>query len=71
MLEPAQRHASVVEPDAMREPRPRESFDLQDIVQELDELQGAGANLLDLVGLLDGVEIIAYKVDAATTGDTT
>jgi hypothetical protein len=68
MLEPAQRHAFVVEPDAVREPRPWKRVDLEDIVQELDELQGAGAHLLDLFGLLDGVETVAYKVDAATLG---
>ena len=44
---------------------PRKRVDLQDVVQELDQLEGARANLLDLVGLLDRVEIIAHVVDAA------
>src|SRR5271166_1422464 len=50
----------------MRKPRPWERVDLQDIVQELDELEGAGANLRDLFRLLDGVEVAAHMVDAAT-----
>ena len=47
---------------------PGKRIDLQDVVQELDQLVGAGANLLDRVGLLDGVEIVAHVVDAAAGG---
>src|SRR5271155_5593027 len=50
----------------MRKSRPWERFDLQDIAQELNELKGASANLLDLLGLLDSVEIAAHVMDAAT-----
>ena len=34
-------------------------------MQELDQLVGAGADLLDRVGLLDGVEIVPHMVDTA------
>jgi hypothetical protein len=37
----------------------------QDVVQELDQLVGSRADLLDRVGLLDGVEIVPHMVDAA------
>ena len=65
MLERAQRAAAVVQPDPMRKPGPGKRIDLQDVVQELDELVGARADLLHLGGLLDGVEIVAHVVDAA------
>jgi hypothetical protein len=35
-------------------------------VQKLDEFEGAGANLRHGRGLLDRIEIVAHKVDAAT-----
>src|SRR5208337_5161151 len=49
----------------MRESGPRERIDLQDVVQELDQFIGAGADLLDSVGLRDGVEIAPHMVDTA------
>jgi len=55
MLERAQRSAAVVQADPMRETRPGERLHLQDVVQELDKLEDAGPNRLDLFGLLDGI----------------
>src|ERR1700722_16874909 len=52
--------------DTMRELRPWKRVDLQDVVQELDELESAGANLHHGRGLLHRIEIVAHKVDAAT-----
>jgi hypothetical protein len=49
----------------MRESGPRERINPKYVVQELDQLVGSGADLLDHVGLLDGVEIVAHMVDAA------
>jgi len=49
----------------MRELGPRKGLDLLNVVQELDQLERSRADLLDLVGLLDGVEIVAHMVDAA------
>src|SRR5882757_1667183 len=68
MLEPAQRAAAVMQPDAMRKSRPGEGVDFQDVVQELDDLVRALANLGHLRGLLDGIKIIAHVVNAATRG---
>src|SRR5215468_40518 len=68
MPETPQRLAAIVQPDAMRKTRPGERVDLQDIVQELDQFIGAGANLLHLCRLLDGIEIFTYMVDAAPRG---
>jgi hypothetical protein len=56
---------TVVQADPMRESGPGERVDLQDVVQELDQLVGSRADLLDRVGLLDGVEIVPHMVDAA------
>ena len=70
--EPAQRAATVVQSDLMREPGPGKRLDLQDVVQELDQLEGSRANLLDRVGLLDGVEIVsAHGGRSCRTGATT
>jgi hypothetical protein len=66
MLEPAQRHAFVVEPDAVRELRPWKGVRLLDVVQELDQFVGTRANLRHGRGLFDRIEIVAHKVDAAT-----
>ena len=68
MLEPAQGAAAVVQPDPVRKPGPRKRIDLQDVVQELDQLEGARPHLLHLGGLLDRVEIVAHVVDAAAGG---
>jgi hypothetical protein len=65
MLEPAQGPATVVQPDAMGELRPRKRIDLQDVMQEFDELIGSRADLRHRVGLLDRVEIVTHMVDAA------
>jgi hypothetical protein len=54
-----------VQADPMRETGPGKSIYLQDVVQELDHLIGAGANLLHVRGLLDGVEIVPHMMDAA------
>src|SRR5713226_8889897 len=45
MSEAAQRTAAVVQPDAMRKSRPGKGVNLQDVVQELDDLVRALANL--------------------------
>ena len=64
MPEPAQRAAAVMQADAMRKPGPRERIGLQDVVQELDQFEGARANLPDFVGLFDRVEIVAHMMNA-------
>jgi hypothetical protein len=68
VLQPAQRDAFVMQPDAMRKLRPWERLNLLDIVQEFDKLEGTRANLLDLFGLVDSVKIAAHVMDAATLG---
>jgi hypothetical protein len=65
VLEPAQRAAAVVQANTMRKLGPGKSVDLQDVVQEFDQLEGPRADLLDFVGLLYRVEIVAHVVDAA------
>src|SRR5438270_12694494 len=65
MLQPAQRAATIVQTDPMRKPGPGKGIDLQDVVKEFDQLEGSRADLLDLVGLLYGIEIVAHVVDAA------
>lgn len=65
VFEPPQAGALVVQPDPMRESRPRECLDFQDIVQELHQLIGASSDLLDLIGLRDRVEMVAHVVNAA------
>src|SRR5258708_4353462 len=50
----------------MRKFGPGKGIDLLNVVQKLDQLEGARADLLDFVGLFDGVEIVAHVVDAAT-----
>jgi len=65
VIEPAQSPAAVVQPDAMRKPGPRKRLDLLDVVQEFDQLECPRPYLLHLRRLLDGVEIVAYVVDAA------
>jgi hypothetical protein len=67
-VEAAQRVAVVVDADAMREPRPREGRDLQDVVQELRELERAFAHVPNLVGLLDRRHVHAHLVHAAARG---
>src|SRR5260221_5883147 len=52
----------------MRKSGPGKGIDLLNVVQEFDQLEGSRADLLDLVGLLDGVEIVAHMVDAASRG---
>src|SRR5206468_4175220 len=46
--------------------RPGEVLDFHDVVQKLDQFVGMLAHVLDGVGLLDGVEVMAYLLDAAT-----
>ena len=58
--------AAVVQSDAVRKPRPRKRLDLLDVVQELDDFEGARPDVLDVRRLLDGVEIISDVVDAAS-----
>jgi hypothetical protein len=65
MLERAQRAAAVVQADAVRKAGPGKRLDLLNVVQELDELVTARANLLHLGGLLDRIEIVAHVMDAA------
>jgi hypothetical protein len=48
----------------MREASPWKSIGLLNIVQELDKLESAGANPFNLLGLLDGIEIDPYVMDA-------
>src|ERR1700758_2499150 len=50
----------------MGEPGPRKTIHLLDVVEKLDQLVGAGTNFLHLGALIDGVEIVAHVVDAAT-----
>src|SRR2546426_6406370 len=40
-------------------------MDLHDVVQKLDQLVGVLAHVLYGIGLLDGVEVMAYLLDAA------
>jgi hypothetical protein len=49
----------------MRKSGPGKSIDLLDVVEEFHKLEGSCANMLDFVGLLYGVEIVAHVVDAA------
>ena len=49
----------------VRERRPGKGLDLQVVVQELDQLPGAGPNLPSLRRLFDSVEVEADVVDAA------
>src|SRR5271166_5204513 len=65
MLEGPQCAAAIVEPDPMRKLRPRERFNLQDVMQKLHELEGVYPDLLNLRRLLDRVEIVAHVMDAA------
>jgi hypothetical protein len=65
MLQATQRDAFVVESDAVRELGPWKGVDFLDVVQELDELECACANLFHRCGLLDRIEIVAHVVDAA------
>ena len=53
-----------VQSNPMRELGPRKRIRLLDIVQELDHLEGAGANLLDLQRLFDRIQIGAHVMDA-------
>ena len=64
MLERAKRIAAIVQTDPMREASPWKSIGLLNIVQELDKLESAGANPFNLLGLLDGIEIDPYVMDA-------
>ena len=68
MLELPQRAAAVVQSNPMRELGPRKRIRLLDIVQELDHLEGAGANLLDLQRLFDRIQIGAHVMDATAGG---
>jgi hypothetical protein len=52
----------------MREPRPGKCRDFQNVMQELDKLKSARADLLHVCGLLDGIEIVADVMDAAARG---
>ncbi len=63
--EAAQRVAVVVQRYLVRELGPGERFNMQDVVQELDQLERLDADLLHLVRLLDGVQVVANLVDAA------
>jgi hypothetical protein len=65
VLQPAQRHAFIVEPDAVRELGPRKRVDFLDVVQELDQFVSSRANLRHRRGVLDRIEIVAHMVDAA------
>jgi len=68
VLEPAQRPAAVVQPDAMRKSGPGKGIDLQNVMQELDDLVRAPPDGGHLGGLHDGIEIIAHVVYAAPRG---
>jgi hypothetical protein len=65
MLQAAQGDAFVVESDAVQELGPWKGVRLLDVVQELDELESACANLFHRRGLLDRIEIVTHVVDAA------
>ena len=52
----------------MRESRPGKGVDLQYIVQELHEFEGAGPNLFHLLCLLDDIEMTAHVMDATSRG---
>ena len=66
MLERSECSATVVQPDAMGKPRPRKGLRFLDVVEKLDKLIGARADVLDLRRLFDRVELVADMVDAAT-----
>ena len=64
VLEPAQCTATIVQADPMWKFGPGKGIDFLDVVQKFDQFEGSRTDFLDLVGLLDGVEIVSYIVDA-------
>src|SRR5258707_15723101 len=66
MAESADSGTAIVQTHLVWKRRPGESRDLQVVVQELHQLPDSGPDLAGLRSLLDGVEVEADVVDAAS-----
>src|SRR5438132_4322727 len=68
MVEFSEGAATVVQSNPVRKVGPRKRIWLLDVVQKLDQLVGAGANLLDLRCLFNRIEIGTHVVNTAARG---